>query len=203
MHMQATSTVPAVCGRRSNSTLPDMQSADTQKETEALTPSVAAGMTAEPSASRVWLDKFGETARGHVSWEFACTFAEEFGEILVAHRAASALAAKEETEPVAELIRINEGNGKTVEFACVNVGEKDGYKAPEGVTVLSRESLYLNTQAAAKDETIRKLRQQVEDLDVVIKHAVSCMDRSCKYCNAIQKGARALLDRTAPKGDGQ
>lgn len=34
----------------------------------------------ELSATRYWLDTFGESARGSVSWEFACSFAEQFAE---------------------------------------------------------------------------------------------------------------------------
>jgi hypothetical protein len=30
------------------------------------------------SASRTWLDKFGDSARGLVSWSFACSFAEAY-----------------------------------------------------------------------------------------------------------------------------
>jgi hypothetical protein len=64
-------------------------------------------------------------------------------------------------EPVAELITIREP-GKTATFACINVGEQDGYKAPGGATVISREPLYLDSQATC-DPRIAELEQLSED----------------------------------------
>ena len=58
-----------------------------------------------------------------------------------------------ENDPVAELIVVHiDGTGRSEEFACVNVGV-EGYRAPEGVTVKSRQPLYL--RRAARDLLLR------------------------------------------------
>ncbi|HXN71610.1 MAG TPA: hypothetical protein VN861_03545 [Candidatus Acidoferrales bacterium] len=66
-----------------------------------------------------------------------------------------ALSASPSAQPVAELIVIWDGKQRA-EFASVNVGEENGYRAPEGVKVVSRQPLY-----AASPSTTGEPRKEV------------------------------------------
>jgi Protein of unknown function (DUF550) len=57
-------------------------------------------------------------------------------------REGAAAPSQDTATPVAELIVIQDGS-KRIEFANVNVGERDGYRSPQGIHVISREPLYL------------------------------------------------------------
>jgi hypothetical protein len=90
------------------------------------------------------------------------------------------------SQPVAELIRIQlDGKGKTEEFACINVGERDGYRAREGVTVLSREPLYLTNDSI--DDILRTLNRKSEQSNDLWRKGLSVHWLSNLECDHVRK----------------
>ena len=74
-------------------------------------------------------------------------------------------------QPVAELVCVgfDPPTGKTEEFACINVGEEQGYRPTEGVHVNSRESLI--TLAEAVEHSARLAQAASE---ATREHEIDC-----------------------------
>jgi len=108
-----------------------------------------------PSASRLWLDKFGEAAKGNVSWEFACSFAEDYAAAV--SKAKDDKYAEMEAKWMRELLTVSNEIGE----------EREELAAESYMNVqLRQQTEDLTRIAQAAEARITALEQEIAELRV-------------------------------------